>query len=279
MTQGYLLLATGPEKYTEMARNAAASIRIMDGTRDVCLVHDEAHAERDGDDRLFQHKACMPTDTLYPHVMNKIRLFDYSPFQQTMFVDADCLLMKRDVQRWWNDCATEPVNFVGRKSTEGEWKGIDVATIIKQESAPYLVQINSGTFCFDDSAASRDFFHGLNDYYRTRHEALLITSHRGVLDQTDELYIALWLGLNGLGASKHRYGHDSWSNSTWGSFGFRFNPARNVSRFYKPTRYTMGIPNPLLGFEKLSPSFAHFVGLKPRTHYQRLAAYFREQIA
>lgn len=277
MLEGYLLLATGPEKYADMARNAAASIRVMDGKRRICLVHDERHVSLDDDALLFDSKSLMISDVLYPHVMNKIRLFEYSPFERTMFVDADCLLTKRDIQRWWDDCASNPVSFVGRKRTEGEWKGLDVAAIIRQEDAPYLAQINSGVFCFDNSKSSREFFSGLNHYYMRRHRELAVALHRGVPDQTDELYIGLWLGLNGMSVTKHQDGYDTWSNSTWRGFGFRFDPASGTSHFFKPTRNTFGIPNPVLGFERLSPTFAHFVGLKPVRIYERLSSHFRAQ--
>ena len=43
-------------------------------------------------------------------------------------------------------------------------------------------------------------------------------------------------------------------------------------------RSTWGIPNPLLGWETLSPTIMHFIGLKPAAIYERAAAYVRAQI-
>ena len=43
-TQGYITLATGPQEYLEMAANLAASIKVMNSARPVCLVHDAGAA-------------------------------------------------------------------------------------------------------------------------------------------------------------------------------------------------------------------------------------------
>jgi hypothetical protein len=70
-TEGYLLLATGPAKYIEMARNLAASIRVMDARRrPVCLVHDEDAELSPDDRRFFDDYAVLPNDPLYPGFMN-----------------------------------------------------------------------------------------------------------------------------------------------------------------------------------------------------------------
>ena len=54
----------------------------------------------------------------------------------------------------------------------GEWKGADVAKLIAQEGAPYLVQMNSGVFCFDRSPEAAHLFEGLNDFDLRRRTAL-----------------------------------------------------------------------------------------------------------
>jgi hypothetical protein len=38
--QGYIVLAVGPTRYLDMAVNLAASLKVMDPGRPVCLVHD-----------------------------------------------------------------------------------------------------------------------------------------------------------------------------------------------------------------------------------------------
>ena len=70
----------------------------------------------------------------------------------------------------------------------------------------------------------------------------------------------------------------SWMVSTWRGFGIRMDPARDIARLRKPRRSTMGIPNPLGGWDLLSPTVLHCIGLKPAPLYRRLAAYFRARV-
>ena len=58
--------------------------------------------------------------------------------------------------------------------------------------------MNSGVFCFERAAAGIAFAEGLIEYYLRRREHLGIGLHRGVRAQTDEIYLGLWMGLNGL---------------------------------------------------------------------------------
>ena len=273
--EGYLLLATGPARYADLARNLAASIRVMDGTRPVCLVHDEHFSPNPGDECFFDSYALMPTDAAYPGFMNKIRLFDRSPFQRSMFVDADCLLMKRDVETWWHLARAHPFAITGTAKRQGEWKGADIATLLRQEVAPFLIQMNSGVFCFDRSPAALRFFAGLNDFYRRRSHALEVGLHRGKPAQTDEIYLGLWMGLCGIGPMVSRIGADTWMTSTWRAFRYQLCAAKGVSVLRKPTRSIAGIPNPIRGWDTLSPTFVHFVGLKPFRQYEALAQHFR----
>ena len=277
--EGYLILATGPARYIAMARNLAASIRVMDGTRRICLVHDEHAALDRTDTRYFDDYAVLADNPLYPGFMNKIRLFPTSPYRRTMFVDADCLLVKFDVSTYWTMAASHPFAITGSRRVKGEWKGADVAQLLQQEGAPYLVQMNSGVFCFDNSPRAAEFFAGLNDFYLRRKDHLCVGLHRGTPAQTDEIYIGLWMGLNGLDSVGGRVDENSWMVSTWRAFGMKIDPAHGTAVMRKPKRSTFGIPNPIGGWDRLSPSFVHFIGLKPAADYKRLCDYFNQALA
>jgi hypothetical protein len=276
---GYLILAVGTVGYADMARNLAASIRVMDGTRRICLVHDEAFLPGERDARLFDEFSLLRNDPRYPGVMNKIRLFPTSPFHRTMFVDADCLLLKSDINHYWDLARDHPFAITGKRRTHGEWKGVNVATLLSQERAPYLVQMNSGVFCFDNGPEAAGFFAGLNDFYLRRKEGVALGLHHGRRTQADEIYIGLWMGLNGLDGCGRAVGENSWMASTWGAFGMTLKPECGVSVMRKPRLSAFGRPNPIGGWDRLSPSFVHFIGLKPSGEYRRLAAYFHAQIA
>jgi hypothetical protein len=276
---GYLILAIGRVEYVDMARNLAASIRVMDAARRICLVHDEAFLPGKRDARLFDEFSLLKSDPRYPGVMNKIRLFPISPYQRTMFVDADCLLLKTDIGRYWELAREHPFAITGERRTQGEWKGVNIATLLTQESAPYLVQMNSGVFCFENGPEAAGFFAGLNDFYLRRKDCIALGRHHGKRAHSDEIYIGLWMGLNGLDSCDGDFGENSWMASTWGAFGMTLKPECGVSVIRKPKQSVFGRPNPVGGWDRLSPSFVHFIGLRPRSEYNRLAAYFHAKVA
>jgi hypothetical protein len=269
--QGYIVLALGPSKYLDMAINLAASIKVMDPTRRICLVHDGNVTADTAQLRYFDDTAIMPLDPDYPGFMCKIRVFDASPYEETMFVDADCLMVKTDIDRYWQSACTRFFSITGGPRTSGEWKGADIATLLSQEGAPYLIQMNSGVFYFDKSPESKAFFGGLNAYYMARRHLLGVGLHRGKPAQTDEIYIGLYMGLSGMGAANMaRVDQNSWMVSTWRGIMIRFDAGRSV--IYKPRGNPL---NPFAGWDRLSPTFAHFVSLKPHRLYWRLSRQFR----
>ncbi len=276
MSDGYIVLATGASPYVEMATNLAASLRVMDPARRVCLVHDvDADIPPDAR-RLFTDFAPLAHDPRYPPVMNKLRLFGLSPYARTMYVDADCLLVKRDVDTQWNRAATRPFSITGGVATQGVWHGVNIAEVLRKEAAPYLIRMNAGVFQFDNSPAAAAFFEGLNRYFLDRAEHLNISLYRGQRTQTDELYLGLWMGLNGMDAANmNNVGRNSWMVSTWRALWCDFRPEEGRSLILKGDRHLFGIPFLPRRVVPLSPTFAHFIGLKPRRLYQRLARDFR----
>lgn len=111
--EGYLLLATGSAKYFETARNLAASLRIRDGTRPICLVHDGNVWLDAAGARHLDASAVLTDDPPYPGFMNKTYLFPTSPYRRAMFLDADCLLLKRDIDVYWVMTQPHPFAITG----------------------------------------------------------------------------------------------------------------------------------------------------------------------
>ncbi len=169
-TQGYLALATGPRKYVELAMNLAASIKVVDPSRRVCLVHDRNTEVPKEAHRLFDDFAVLSDDPAYRPILNKLRLFDFSPYDRSMFVDADCLLVRPDVSDYWRRCAGQPFAITGEVLTEGVWKGNRVSALMADYQASYIVKMNSGVFYFDKSSAAQHFFRELNAFYREHSE-------------------------------------------------------------------------------------------------------------
>ncbi|MFL1463376.1 hypothetical protein ACI6QG_14315 [Roseococcus sp. DSY-14] len=278
MRQGYIVLATGDAKYTAMAVNLAASLRVTDPGRGVCLVCDRGQEPRGPEAALFEHVVGITGDTRFPHVMNKIRVFDLSPYDSTMFVDADCLLAKDDVDSWWRACETRPFSVTGGAKRAGEWKGVEVSELLRAQGQDYLIQMNAGVFHFTRTPEGRAFFAGLEAFYLDKMEELSVTNYKGPNSQSFELYLGLYMGRLGMDcANVANRGEDSWMVSTWRALWFDIAPERGRCTIWKGARHLWGLPFLPRQVDRLSPTFPHFVALKPRRLYDRLAAYYRHR--
>src|SRR5262249_1988940 len=156
--------------------NFAASLKVMDPARRVCVLHDPGAEIPPELSRVCDDLVPLVRDERYPSVTNKFRLFDLSPYDATMFVDADCLLLRRDIDAYWQAGWESPVAITGAKRTSGEWKGRQIADIIREQGVDYLVQMNGGVFYFDRSAAAQSFFTDLNAFYLERKESLRVAT-------------------------------------------------------------------------------------------------------
>lgn len=270
-------MALGPARYREMAVNLAASLKVMDPSRPVCLVHDAGATVSSIERRFFDDMVEMTADERYPHVMNKIRLFGLSPYGSTMFVDADCLLVKRDVDHYWKAATTRPFSITGERRCTGEWKGVRIEHVLHEVGAPYLIQMNAGVFHFDSSPEAASFFTGLERFYLDNMRKLDIANYRGPRSQSFELYLGLFMGQRNMDCDNvANVGANSWMVSTWRALWCHFEPRSGVSIIYKGNNHLIGVPFLPGRVDRLSPTFAHFIGLKPRGAYQRLARQFRE---
>ncbi|TQF77508.1 hypothetical protein FK498_12340 [Elioraea sp. Yellowstone] len=278
MREGYLTLATGDQKYVAMAANLAASVKTMDPTRRICLVHDIAAGPAAEHARFFDDLVFLDPDPRYPHVMNKLRLFRASPYERSMFVDADCLLVKRDVDRYWDHARRLFFCITGAPQRRGEWKGVRLEEIVAARALPYIVQMNAGVFFFDKSEAAARFFAEFEDFYQKEFETLAISNYRGANSHSFELYLGIFLGMKGLASAlMPNFGNESWMVSTWRAPFCRFDIASGRSEIFKLGRFLFGLPVLPTSITRLSPTFAHFIGLKPRATYERLAGEFRRR--
>jgi hypothetical protein len=101
-TTGVLLVALGVPEYGDLAANLAASIRVRDPYIPIHLVHTAASVGHLTDDHraLFTSMADCPQEYYrQPHrstpdyIKAKTHLYDLSPFEETLFLDVDLLLL------------------------------------------------------------------------------------------------------------------------------------------------------------------------------------------
>jgi len=82
----------------------------------------------------------------------KTFLYDYSPFEETMFVDADCLAL-RPFGELWAALSVKPYGVLGHMMSEGDmW--FDIAHYCRISGQKEIPRFNGGVYYFNRSAAA-----------------------------------------------------------------------------------------------------------------------------
>ena len=96
MTRGFITLATGDEKYYRFARNLLMSYRLYtDDPMPFAIACDRENAVTALFDQVILLKD--PQNSFW----DKFQLFETSPFDEAIFIDADCLAYK-DLNAYWD---------------------------------------------------------------------------------------------------------------------------------------------------------------------------------
>ena len=93
-TRGFVSIATGKKHYYRIAYNLLCSYRLNAGAYPFAIICDRENEYTAAFDKVIRLEN--PTNSY----MDKLRLFDCLPFDETIFIDADCLVYG-DVDRWW----------------------------------------------------------------------------------------------------------------------------------------------------------------------------------
>lgn len=274
MSQGYITLATGPRQYLEMAINLLLSLKHNDPTREVCLVIDEGSQLPPEYQNLVQHIAYLSPKDGFHGCLNKLRLHELSPFDETMFVDADCLLVKSDMDRHWAKFSCDGFNIAGGKVTNGHWYSFEVPNVIRTLNIPYMVKMNSGVFYFRKGELSNRFFDTTHQLV-SQHKKMLGTFHRNKVQLADEPFIGAAMGIHQIQPISYAPEEGSIMITTVNSSRAHFSALKRESHILKHDNFRIAGRFWPAKKVKHSPSFAHFVKLKPETEYQRNASELR----
>ena len=200
---------------------------------------------------------------------------EVSPFAETMFVDSDCILLKNDMDRHWAKFQSPGFCSPGSKVTSGRWYGFDIAEVIKKLGIDYMRTLNSGVFYFRQGAQSDHFFATAIDLVEN-HKELLGSFHRNKLQLADEPFIGATLGKLHTPTISYNPAEGSIQITTINATDIAFDPFTHTSRITRLDDFRLlgrFLPRKRV---QHSPSFAHFVKLKPKAVYQRIADQLRD---
>ena len=96
MTKGFVTIATGEERYYDIARNLLWSYQQFASKKyPFAIICDKENKyTKEFDDVILLKKA-------YCNYLDKLQLYDYLPYDETIFIDADSLAYG-DLDEWWD---------------------------------------------------------------------------------------------------------------------------------------------------------------------------------
>jgi hypothetical protein len=121
----------------------------------------------------------------------KTRLHLYTPFEKTLYMDADSLVIN-NIDYYWKYLEDTSFIYTGSLITEGDWY-FNVREIIKQIDTQWLPKFNSGMFLFKKDAVAKQVFDTAYDYLIHQHEkGMSVDFFRGKM-LPDEPFLAIAL--------------------------------------------------------------------------------------
>lgn len=148
--RGYLTLAARDPRYLEMAVDMALSLR-QHTTLPIALAADDALA----DVARTRYAAAFDAISLVPERFRQGRALKYgtaeaSPFDETIFVDADCIVLG-SMEHLWQALQTSDMAMTGEQLTADEDRnhhGFSTRALIRRFGLDTYLKTNSGLFAF-----------------------------------------------------------------------------------------------------------------------------------
>ena len=134
--QGYLFIAFGPDRYLHMAAACVLSLRRGDPHRPCQLVCDRddlgAYAP------LFQVVTRAHEQGDFRGPLAKLRAYEYSQFEATMFVDCDCLCVGRWMDEEWRLVQGRDFTLPSNAAAKGKWYEQDVRSLFLDGTSRFV---------------------------------------------------------------------------------------------------------------------------------------------
>ena len=149
--RGVLTIAYGPERYLEMAKSLARSLRLHSPQIPRAVVTDSI----DDPEMKQLFDVCIPLNREFGSgLQQKLYLDRYTPFKQTLFLDSDSLVVT-DVNEIWRYFEGVPFGIPGTaKLRRGDPDPkMDVDYILDHFDLPDVPKFNSGLIYFESDAA------------------------------------------------------------------------------------------------------------------------------
>jgi len=185
--KGVLTIAQGKKQYIDLAKNLAISLSLHNPGLKRALVTDSDDPEL----RLLYDIVIPADNSIGIGFLQKLYIRDYTPFDETLFIDVDCLCV-RNIDFLWAPFANCDVSVIGRKIFEGQQFGFSLAEIQNSLGLKYVISFNGGVYYFKRNEKAKEIFDTAKDIV-ANYDAYKIVKVRGEI--ADEPLMSLAMGL------------------------------------------------------------------------------------
>ena len=277
-SQGYVTMAYGPRRFFEMAVNLALSVKLNDPDRPIALLYKDEAELPDGAAQHFDQCVKFEHAERFPGVTIKLGIYEPAPYAETMYVDADCLIMKRDMNRHWQKLGAQEFTIPGAVVTAGKAYGCDVKKMMQAAGVDYFCDMNCGVVYFRKSDAAEAVFRDARALLAEGHPDLIELRPRRGDGLSDQPYFAAAMARNNLRPISYAPEEGTIMATTFRAADMRFDFEKSESRLRKPTGFRLFDRFVARGWVRHETSVAHFIELKPLADYQRLSDWLRRHL-
>jgi hypothetical protein len=183
--RGILTLAQGHQRYIDMAIRLAESIRLNSPGLPMAVVTDRPENEM----KPWFDVVVEVNPQHGKGLIQKLFLYDYSPFEETIFIDADCLAV-RDFSFLWDLFSDKEVSAIGECLTTGTWAGMLVEQTCANLNIPYIVQLNGGVYFFRKGNVAASVYQSAQALIE-RYDEIGIARLRGQINEEPLISLAM----------------------------------------------------------------------------------------
>jgi hypothetical protein len=125
----------------------------------------------------------------------KLELFKLSPFDETIYIDSDSLMIK-DPNPAWSLLRGKHFSVQGPENFSGKWYGRTQKEIMSIMKISYFPKFNGGFLYFDKSKKSKEVFENTIELFNNHYERLGFELNHGL--RADEPIIGISMALSNL---------------------------------------------------------------------------------
>lgn len=273
--QGYVTIAYGARKFFEMAVNLALSVKLNDPGRPICLMHKGAETVPGGVSDIFDDVVAFPANDHYVGTAIKLTIDRIAPYDEVFYVDSDCIILKKDMDRHWRKHAEDDFMMAGEMRTDGFISSLDVKRMMEAAGVGYVVDMNSGAFFFRRSKKSKRVFETARHLYHDKQGEFTEIRARRADGIGDQAFFGAAMAVCDIRPLAYDPCEGTIMATTYRARNIDFDLDQPCSSLEKATGFRILGRFWAKGWVKHDTTIGHFVDGMPKKVYQRVSDQLR----